>query len=282
MIFPKKSLLTIGKQGITFSVDELKSWAKQTSFALDNSHLAASIAEKRQLTDTEFFKSIGFPSVDSMDVSEYEGASVICNLNNDIPSELYNRFDVVFDGGSTEHMFNVPKVFENYNKMLKIGGLIIHSLPSTGCLDHGFYMFSPTLFYDYYSQNKWKIEDFFMIKIPHEHYSSWSIYKYDEPGPSLEAIDFPGRWGIFFIARKQEESTYGYNIEQHLFKKLWENNPINTAGYSSDLPEISLLKRAFRMLPETTKAAIRLALIKIRKFLSFKKRIPFKKIDLLR
>jgi SAM-dependent methyltransferase len=279
--FARSRLLTIGKQGIDFTLDELRDWAKQSNFALDESHLVATVTEKNPLTDNEFFRSLGFLSVDSMDCNEYEGASIICNLNKDIPNDLHNRFDVIFDGGSTEHVFNVPKAFENYNKMLKVGGLVIHSLPSTGCLDHGFYMFSPTLLYDYYSQNRWEIVDFYMISVPYESYSPWTIYKYDEPGPSLEDVEFRGRWGIFFIARKREESTSGFDIEQHFFKKLWQNKLPHGAPDNPDHTGTGLLRRAYRMLPEKFRRAARPVLIKTRKLFPVKK-VPFRRIDLLR
>lgn len=110
--FTNRHLVTIGKQGICFSVDDLKTWARQSYFNLDETKLEASNHENRTPTDEEFFQSLGFSSIDSMDCSEYEGASIICNLNSDIPEELYNRFDVIYDGGSTEHMFNRP--LKNY------------------------------------------------------------------------------------------------------------------------------------------------------------------------
>ena len=41
--------------------------------------------------------------------------------------------------------------------MLKVGGYIMHMTPSNNFLDHGFYSISPTLYYDYYKKNKFKI-----------------------------------------------------------------------------------------------------------------------------
>ncbi len=284
--FANRHLVTIGRQGICFSVDDLRKWAHQSDFNLDEAQLEASIRENRFPTDNEFFRSLGFSAVDSMDCSEYEGASIICNLNNDIPEELYNRFDVIYDGGSTEHMFNIPKAFENYNKMLQVGGLVIHSLPSTGCLDHGFYMFSPTLFYDYYTQNQWDIVEFFMINVPCDSFSTWDIYEYGEPGPMLEDVSFEGRWTIFFIARKLTESTYGCNIEQHFFKKLWQDKQLSAANAVS-LPEVNkqpgLLRRTYRMLPEQFRITVRAALFGNKSTpVTVKKAIPFRKVDLIR
>lgn len=283
--FSHKHLVTIGKQGITFSVAELRGWALQCGFCLNEGPLLLAEKTNSPLSDIDFFKSIGFESVDSLDCSEYEGASIICNLNNTLPSELLNRFDIVYDGGSTEHMFNVPQAFENYNKMLRVGGLIIHSLPSTGCLDHGFYMFSPTLFYDYYIQNHWRILDFFMIQLPHDNFDSWALYEYGEPGPSLEDINFNGRWTIFFIARKMTESTFDYNIEQHFFKKLWQSSSVERTETSPDQPSVNSLRslrKIYRMLPVTLRIKIRSLIFKtVAPVKPSDSSIPFKKISLL-
>jgi len=284
--FANRHLLTIGRQGICFPVDDLKAWAHQSDFQLDEVQLECSIRENRFPTDEEFFRSLGFLTVDSMDCSEYEGASIICNLNNDIPEELYSRFDVIYDGGSTEHMFNIPKAFENYNKMLKVDGLVIHSLPSTGCLDHGFYMFSPTLFYDYYTQNQWDIVDFYMLNVPCDSFSTWDIYEYGEPGPMLEDVAFAGRWTIFFIARKRAESTYRNDIEQHFFKNLWKNKPLEAVEadpVTIEPQELGLVRQTYRMLPEEFRIAVRSALFSSKPASEpVNKPIPFRKVDLIR
>jgi hypothetical protein len=276
--FSSSRLLTIGKQGICFTIDELRIWSHQCNFMLNDSHLALAVTEKRPLSDGEFFKSLGFLTVDSMDCSEYEGASIICNLNNDAPETLHNRFDVIYDGGSTEHMFNTAKALENYNKMLKVGGLMIHSLPSTGCMDHGFYMYSPTLFYDYYRQNNWDILSFQLINLPLGNYSTWKIYEYEEPGPSLENIDFKDRWTIFFIAEKSAYSTHNNDIEQHFFKKLWQcdtGNNLETGPTTSK--RVSTIRKLYRIL---TLRSIRK---KIHKLLlkGSKSKIPFKQSKLV-
>lgn len=274
-------LLTIGRQGITFSVKELRQWAKEFNFGLLESHLQNALAENRTLTDTEYFLSLGFKSVASMDVSGYEEASIICNLNEDIPPELQGKFDVVYDGGSTEHMFNVPKAFENYNKLLRVGGLIMHALPSTGNLDHGFYMFSPTLLYDYYSQNEWAIKTNYMIQLPYDNMNSWKIYEYSEPGPFLEHIEFKGRWGMFFVAQKQAKSTHDNDISQNYFRKLWESKIANSVAdviKPTDQEGVGILRRVYRSLPPQIKAIARTLIY--RRARMVKPTVPFKEIDI--
>ena len=61
---------------------------------------------------------------------------------------------MIIDGGTMEHIFHIPNVLNNIYRMLRVGGRIIHISPSSNYVDHGFYSFSPTLFYDFYQTNK--------------------------------------------------------------------------------------------------------------------------------
>ena len=104
------------------------------------------------------FKRLGFAEVVALDCSDFEGAEIIHDLNSsDIPAELKQQFDVVIDHGTLEHVFHLPNALHAVFQFLKFGGRAITSSPSSGFFDHGFYMFQPTLFLDFYSANKWDI-----------------------------------------------------------------------------------------------------------------------------
>ena len=47
-----------------------------------------------------FFEHLGFSSVDSMDDSDFENASIIQDLSGKIPKKLEKKFDVIYDGGT--------------------------------------------------------------------------------------------------------------------------------------------------------------------------------------
>ena len=101
--------------------------------------------------DTPFaepvFKSLGAKRVYSMDMSKFEGADFIHDLNQPIPADLRERFDIVLDGGTLEHVFNFPVALKNCMEMVKVSGrLILHTSANNYC-GHGFYQFSPELFY---------------------------------------------------------------------------------------------------------------------------------------
>lgn len=93
------------------------------------------------------FKYFGAETVDSMDYCDYEGANIIHDLNIPVPASLKNKYDCVWDGGTLEHIFNYPAALKNCMDMVKPGGHLILETPSNNCFGHGFYQFSPELFF---------------------------------------------------------------------------------------------------------------------------------------
>ncbi len=93
----------------------------------------------------------GASQVDSLDNSDYEGASVIVDMNSPLPASA-SKYDTVFDGGSLEHIFNVPQALANVSSLCRPGGQILHVLPSNNFCGHGFWQFSPELFFSLYSR----------------------------------------------------------------------------------------------------------------------------------
>ncbi len=102
-----------------------------------------------------FFSQFGFSDVESLDVSTYEGAKHIFDLNaDDLPRHLESRFGAVLNGGTLEHVFHIPNALTSITRMLSTHGHVIHVVPCNGWVEHGFYQFSPTLLFDYYAAAK--------------------------------------------------------------------------------------------------------------------------------
>ena len=107
-----------------------------------------------EIGQNEFFRLLGFKAAYSLDVSDYEGADYILNLGEDpCPEELKNHFDYIVDGGTLEHVYNVPHALENILSMLKVGGKVFHYVPANNNINHGFYQFSPELLDAFYTEN---------------------------------------------------------------------------------------------------------------------------------
>ena len=105
------------------------------------------------------FEILGAEKIDSMDFSPYENASVIHDLNCPIGEELKNKFTAIVDGGTIEHIFNFPIAIKNCMEALKIGGHYIGITPANNQMGHGFYQFSPELYFRVFSDdNGFKIK----------------------------------------------------------------------------------------------------------------------------
>jgi hypothetical protein len=138
-------VLTLGVQHLSFRADELDR-------ALGRSSKQPSDASCKPPTAGELFGDLGLGPVTALDRSDYEGAEIIFDLNRpDSPPETRQRFGLIVNGGTLEHVFHVPNALANLNSMLKPGGAILHVLPCHNWVDHGFYQFSPTLMFDYYA-----------------------------------------------------------------------------------------------------------------------------------
>jgi SAM-dependent methyltransferase len=94
-----------------------------------------------------FMETLGAEQVQSLDASGFEGATIVHDLNLPVPESLKGQFDVVCDGGTIEHVINFPVVIRNCMEMVKVGGHLILGTPGNNLFGHGFYQFSPELWF---------------------------------------------------------------------------------------------------------------------------------------
>jgi hypothetical protein len=98
------------------------------------------------------FELLDAKNVDSVDYSDYESASKIHDLNEPFPSEFLRKYSVVFDGGTLEHIFNFPVALKSCMGAIAVGGHFISITPANNQCGHGFYQFSPELFFSVFSR----------------------------------------------------------------------------------------------------------------------------------
>jgi len=140
------------------------------------------------------FYMLGFDEIHSLDYYTDEGATFQADLNNPVDTARWGQYDLVLDGGTMEHCFNVKEVLFNSIRLVKEGGYMIHNNPVSGWVNHGFFQFSPTLYFDFYAINGFS--DFNMKLILENRYIDYN--------PHYTYNDFLGEPGmIMFTARKQ-------------------------------------------------------------------------------
>lgn len=97
----------------------------------------------------DFYKSLGIEYL-ALDVNEKMGA-VICDLNKTGHS---HRAELVTNNGTSEHIFNQAACFQNAHEMST--DVMLHVLPFTPWINHGFYNYNPILFRDLAAANDYK------------------------------------------------------------------------------------------------------------------------------
>jgi len=226
------SLLTLGMPDVYFTHEQLKGMAQTANVKLTPADVTLShntaFSSRGYISGDTLFKSMGFERLSVLDYSAFEGASLEYDLNRaDLPQNLRERFDVVVDHGTMEHVFHIPNVFQNLFGMLRVGGRMIHSAPSSNCVDHGFYMFSPTLFYDFYTANKWEINTILVIAMTPRQETEPYFYADYEPG-LFDHVSYGGLgaeiYATFCVVTKTPEST-GHAIPQqgvYTKQKRWQ------------------------------------------------------------
>ncbi len=231
------SLLELGRMSVYATRSELERWAREQATPLAALSPAGELALSHQpelaaagcLDDKSFFRLLGCERVESADVSDWEGADHILDLNLPLPAGLAGRYDTVFEAGTLQHIFDLPQVFANIHALLREGGRVIHGMaPSTNHVDHGFYMFSPTLFHDFYAANGWRIEaEYFFEFFPfwfrgRFHSTPWKIRRYT-PG-CLDHLAYGGfgarQVALFVVATKVAGATADRIPQQSYFARF--------------------------------------------------------------
>ncbi len=223
------SVITFGVMGIQSQYDELRKIFDDLEFQyrkLGSEEIV--IDNLTQFKDTVhqniLFKMIGFTKIDSIDYFPDEKPAFTLDLNKPLPADLLFKYDLVYDGGTTEHCFDIKQVLSNAVTLVKEGGMIIHHLPMNKAIDHGFYQFSPTLFFDFYGANGFVDME---MKIHYQNAAKESYFTYDpqkdRPLPFSFGYDDVH---IFFSARKKHNQEI-INPIQNSYRRTFGDKKIS-------------------------------------------------------
>lgn len=98
-----------------------------------------------------FFSMLGV-DVTVFDIHQVRGDELIQDMNEPLDQKFRNGFDIVYDGGTLEHCFNIGQAVKNCVQLARVGGYIYHVHPFN-IANHGFYNFCPTFYHDFYGDN---------------------------------------------------------------------------------------------------------------------------------
>jgi SAM-dependent methyltransferase len=154
----RKTVLSLGYQDIVAEPKEVEDLFGSKVTRVTNH--GGWHGRKHPLPETEeFFQGLDCDHV-CVDIVKARGTEIIVDLNTAyLPFYLCGaaQYDIVIDGGTLEHVFNIGHALKSVAECVKPGGVILHGNPLS-MVNHGFYMLSPTLYHDFYTQNGWQIE----------------------------------------------------------------------------------------------------------------------------
>lgn len=143
------------------TVCDLGNQTLKNSKARAEVYTALGIIPPKELSGTkDWYLSIGFGRYVAIDVNT-ERDAIAMDLNVDIPQTygFKEKFDLVTNNGTGEHVFNQYMVFKNAHSLCKVGGFMVHVLPFYRWVDHGFFNYNPNLFPCLANQNGYELRE---------------------------------------------------------------------------------------------------------------------------
>lgn len=172
----------------------------------------------------DLLRLLGAASVDSLDASDYEGATLIHDLNHELPADWAERYSAVFDGGSLEHVYDLPKALRSCMNLVCVGGHYIAASPANNNMGHGFYQLSPEFYLRSFAVERgWRLRGMFMT----ERFLRTRWYAVSDP-ETLErrlTLQNRARADLFVVAEKLRPSGIANNPpQQSYYEAVWADS----------------------------------------------------------
>lgn len=148
------------------------------------------------------------------------GTATALRYNLNQPFDLGERFDVVINHGTAEHVFNIAQVFATMHQHCELGGWMIHDAPFMGWVDHGFYCLQPTLFFDVALTNCYEIHTVAVHECKSEtvHY----VESREHIAKLVNAGKIPNNSMLFVVLRKRVDLLFQFPMQGYYAQRLSE------------------------------------------------------------
>ncbi len=197
---------------------------------------------------TTYFAAV---AVESFDNSDYEHATHIADMNK--PLTIFNRYDTVIDCGTIEHIYNVPQAFKNVSQMCSEEGQILHILPANNYCGHGFWQFSPELFFSLYSEaNGYRETQVFLADLTDERF--W--YEVRNPRNGQRADVMSSTQLLALVRTRKAGVVCHENVQQSDYLDTWSRRKILSALTPAEMPLKDRIKEAIKQSPFASTARV--------------------------
>ncbi len=154
------------------------------------------------------FLALGAQNVVAMDFSPYEGAGLTHDLNEPVPLAWHQQYDFVFDGGTLEHIFNFPTAIRNCMQLLKPGGRFVSVTSANNWCGHGFYQFSPELFYRVFTPaNGFSVVEMYMAE------ATGQVYAVKDPAIAKSRVELCNPKPIYLLVHARRDAAHDVLVQ---------------------------------------------------------------------
>lgn len=216
-----KRVIELGSQDIASGQEEI-AYLLEALFAFK-------VEPGTLITAKVLYQAMGFEVYECIDADGLYDALVF-DLNKNIQENygFSGQFDLVTNHGTTEHCFNQFESWKNIHNLCALEGIMIHVLPAQGYVNHGFYNYNPSFFYNLAAANNYKL-----IAIYFSTYKSNDITVCSLPGlvpyseqlmKSLCSDAGKADIGLYVVLQKMTDETFSMPYDgQYLKVSLLQN-----------------------------------------------------------
>jgi hypothetical protein len=252
--FAKTAIL--GRQGLFIDPASLQSILRHFGMVKNDAEVRGILTEANGFAEP-LLRILGADDICSVDASSYEGASIVHDMNLPIPSSLRDAFSVVIDAGTLEHIFDFPTAIRNCMEMVQEGGHLLLMTPTNNFMGHGFYQFSPELFFRVCSEaNGFKVVRAIFCEVDPD--GRW--YEIVDPARARRRVELTNSRPAYLLiqARKMRQvPILEVAPQQSDYTALWqESGSKQSDGFPAAQP---LHVRVLRGIGRRLKAAYRMA-----------------------
>ncbi|MFH2138272.1 MAG: hypothetical protein ABII88_07140 [Candidatus Omnitrophota bacterium] len=235
-------LLTLGNQDIYATKQQVIDWMKldnckqfipsSIEYSTSASTVKVNEEAKKYIHAKTFFEFLGISADNYYDVDkfDFDKPKILFDMQDEVDQKLHNKFNFILDSGTLEHIFDVKQVLSNIVKMTKLNGYVLQLIPTHNFVNHGFYQCCPTLFFDFYMANGFKIVESYVVEI--RQFCN-RFYKYVQEQDYLGMYLSPTkRYASVFLVQKIKEQSKIVNPDQYLYSMLVKDTEEVTANFN--------------------------------------------------
>lgn len=234
--------LMLGRQKLHISEKRLQDLLSESGYSQLHDTGKPLHAQKGDYAEN-FLGFIGASKVDSLDISSFESASIIHDMNQPVSTSLQKKFSAVIDGGFMEHVFDIRQAFQNAMNLVDVGGHYIGLTVTNNFCGHGFFQFSPELFFRIFSEeNGYKLLEMVCYEANKGGNGPW--FRVKDPAAMRARMMMTSGVPLYlsFTARRDADvPPFSSEPKQSDYSMMWKKE--KTADLSSEVkqPASSLL-----------------------------------------